>query len=79
MNQEQQQALLNFARDILFYRYDILDQCDIQDLAIKYGLMSFEIKTFRCDDYCECDKYLFGDEKEWKCYRIAEWLRSENV
>ena len=78
MNDERQLALLNFVKDILLTEdYVWSDVCgDIQNLAVKHGLMSMETRTSECGENCQCAAYLLGNETKWECYRIVEWLRN---
>lgn len=78
MNDAQQLALLNFVKDILFTEDYIWSDVygDIQNLAVKHGLMNLETRTSECGENCECIQYLLGNEERWTCYHIVEWLRS---
>jgi hypothetical protein len=73
--------LLPFARDVLENWPDGgVDGFDLQDLAIKHGLLVPEQRAAPCSDdegACRCAEYYSAEE--WAegitCYRRAEWLR----
>lgn len=73
MTAEQQKRLIDFANSILEIRFNI-DGADVQDLAVKHGLLIEETRSQICGADCVCDQYLWDTDREWKCYRSAAWL-----
>lgn len=48
------------------------DGGDIQDIAVKHGLLQIEQRTEECGEICACSEYGFPTE----CYRKTELLKS---
>ena len=74
-------SLLAFAREILaVWPEGGVDGGDLQDIAVKHGLLVPEIRHAPCaEEYCQCA--LFATESDFAdgvvCYRMAGWLEGE--
>ncbi|MGF6695018.1 hypothetical protein M2318_005113 [Metapseudomonas resinovorans] len=71
-------ALLAFALEVMRNGIEAgaLDGCDIQDMAVKHGLMTIEDREDRCsDETCACAEYGFPAQ----CYRIKPELLAQEV
>jgi hypothetical protein len=55
------------------------DGFELQDIAVKHGVLIGERRTEPCGEDCNCTEYY--DPSDWKggitCYRLAEALRRE--
>lgn len=74
-------SLLAFARDILAsFPEGGLDGGDLQEIAVKHGLLVPETRYAPCgeDGACSCAEYVAADEfaDGVTCYRRAEWLKA---
>lgn len=73
------ERLRDFARDVMSaWPHGDLDGGDLQDAAIKHGLLQPEQRTDRCGEVCYCADCLLPDEMAagFTCYRRVEWLRA---
>ncbi len=49
-----------------------LDGFDIQDLAVKHGLLNPVTVTEPCGDNCNCLEWIAPDEFPTTCYRLVK-------
>ena len=61
-----------FAREVIECRTGCLEGCDIDDLALKYGLLEVVEATEPCCENCACAE--FGPFPQ-ECYRLAGILK----
>jgi len=80
--QAENEALKTFAKPIVAHGDDCIgnwDGCELQDLAVKAGLLIEVEKTEPCnlgkEEYmgCPCREYNYGEES-WTCYQTAKFL-----
>lgn len=84
LTDEESNAALSFIR-ALFKGYpdlDIQDEFELQDLAVKHGILVGHKPTAPCGVCCNCDEYY--SEKDWGqgwivCYRLAEWVKVNDL
>lgn len=75
--------LIAFAREILSdWPEGDIDGGDLQDIAVKHGLLVPETRYAPCsDEGCCCAGY--ATEEEFAagviCYRLADWLKGEDA
>lgn len=77
-------SLAAFARDIMaIWPEGGLDGGDLQEIAVKHGLLVPETRHAPCGEEgaCSCAEYATPEEfaAGVTCYRRAEWLRAEKV
>lgn len=67
-----QSALLSFANEIISASYEggSFEGGDIQDMAVKHGLLRIESRAEECGEACACREYGFPAE----CYRKTSLL-----
>lgn len=67
-------ALRAFANDMISAAYEggSFDGGDIQDIAVKYGLLRIEQRIEACGEHCACSEYGFPAE----CYRRTDLLKT---
>jgi hypothetical protein len=65
-------ALQDFANEMISAAFEggSFDGGDIQDMAVKHGLMRIESRDERCGEACSCAEYGFPAE----CYRKTDLL-----
>lgn len=63
--QQQVAALRAFANEMLEYQHGSADGCDIQESAVKHGLLEIHSVTEPCGEDCGCEEFGFPLE----CYR----------
>lgn len=70
--EKERNQLLAFALEVMRGANDgdTFDTCDIQDLAVKHGLMTIEEREEPCEEGCSCAEYGFPTQ----CYRIKPEL-----
>lgn len=72
------EKLRYFAQAILS-NLDGIDQSDIEDAGIKYGLLEIHIPVNPCGEFCKCAE--FYDMREFtdgevRCHRVAKWVKT---
>lgn len=74
-NQDRMTRLLAFANEIISASYEggSFEGGDIQDLAVKHGLVTIESRDSECGEACACSQYGFPTE----CYRKTDLLLGE--
>ena len=68
------EALRAFANEIVAAAFEggSFDGFDIQDMAVKHGLLRIEQRDEECGEFCACLEYGFPSE----CYRKTEVLKA---
>ena len=74
------ERLRAFAADVMqAWPHGDVDGCDVQDYAVKHGLLTPETRNEPCGEtWCECAGYYAADE--WvdgvTCYRRPPWMQA---
>jgi hypothetical protein len=68
------EALRRFAADVLeSWPHGVVPGCELQEIAVKHGLLVPEQRFAPCSEYCNCAEFYASDE--WAdgitCYRRA--------
>jgi hypothetical protein len=73
---EESAKLRAFAQDVLTTFQNGISDCDLQKLAEKHGLLSYEIRYEPCGEGCLCDEYFAPSEwnRGARCYRKTALL-----
>lgn len=71
---EEPVGLRAFANDMISAAYEggSFDGGDIQDIAVKHGLLRIEQRVEACGEHCACSEYGFPAE----CYRRTDILKA---
>lgn len=72
-----EEQLRCFALAIL-ERLDGIDQSDIEDAGIKFGLLEVRTPAAPCGEFCACAECYSAQDftkGEVRCYRVAEWVK----
>lgn len=67
---------VSFIRDVMedWNEFLGIDGVDLQDLALKYGILIPEKRTEICmEEGCRCSEEGMQEDEEWECYHLAEW------
>lgn len=70
----QRRKLAQFARDILSMRIDGIGSEDVEDAAVRLGLLVETETVTPCGKVCACAGFC-GDGENVKCLRVAEWMK----
>ena len=77
---DENKTLRAFARDVMeAWPKGGIEGDDLQEIAVKHGMLAPEIRHEPCGDWCNCANYC--DSKDWKhgvtCYRRTALLTGE--
>ena len=65
-------ALRSFASDAIEMRNNGIDGLDIQELAVKHGLLIPSVVHKSCGDHCRCEWMANDIAKGVTCFRLAD-------
>ena len=72
---DEHDALQGFAQDVMNCLPDgDIDGCDLQDMAVKHGLLEPVMMDKPCGEICHCAEFYSEDEWPVECYRNTELL-----
>lgn len=67
-------AVLVFVNEALEMRNNSIDGLDIQELAVKYGLLIPSVVHKSCGDHCRCEWMTNDISRGVTCFRLADVL-----